>query len=244
MESLSILHIGTLLKIKKGDYPNGNDLPNLIDNREIKTLSIIELFSSFVNYKKKNNMTEKELDLLQKAFKDSHDYLEFGSGNSTQLAVNQNNMEHITVVESDPMFWKGQVLNTPSVELAVQSSRLTPLLVNIGPVGEWGYPLDESYKDQWPLYSSLAFQGKTAYDLVLVDGRFRIACILQACLHCSAKTKILIHDFFNRPNYFVVYPFLKLEDQADTLGLFTINKGKALDILEEYLSIYQVLPGF
>ncbi len=40
------------------------------------------------------------------------------------------------------------------------------------------------------------------------------------------KAKILIHDFFNRLQYFVVLPFLKLEDRVNTMGLFTIKKAK------------------
>lgn len=54
----------------------------------------------------------------------------------------------------------------------------------------------------------------------------------------------MIHDFFNRPIYFVVCPFLKLEEKADTLGIFSINKRKTIGILKEYISIYEKLPGF
>ena len=189
-------------------------------------------------------MTEKELALLRKALMQSQNYLEFGSGNSTLLATETETIKHITVVESDAFFWNEKLLNIPSIEYGVYTKRIKPLLINIAPTGEWGYPTDSSYQSQWPLYSSSAFHEKASYDLILVDGRFRVACILQACLHCSPKTKIMIHDFFNRPIYFVVCPFLKLEEKADTLGIFSINKRKTIGILKEYISIYEKLPGF
>lgn len=188
-------------------------------------------------------MTEKELVLLQKALMQSQNYLEFGSGNSTLMATEIETIRQITVVESDASFWKEKLLNIPSIKYAVHTKRIKPLLINIGTTGEWGYPIDNSCQKQWPLYSSLAFQEKASYDLVLVDGRFRVACILQVCLNCSSETKIMIHDFFNRPYYFIVCPFLKLEKRADTLGIFTINKDKCIDILNEYIAIYENLPG-
>lgn len=188
-------------------------------------------------------MTEKELFLLQKALMQSQNYLEFGSGNSTVMATETETIRQITVVESDASFWKEKLLSIPSIKHAVHTKRIKPLLINIGTTGEWGYPIDNSCQNQWPLYSSLAFQEKASYDLVLVDGRFRVACILQACLNCSSETKIMIHDFFNRPYYFVVCPFLKLEKRVDTLGIFTINKNKYIDILNEYIAIYENLPG-
>lgn len=61
-------------------------------------------------------MTNKELVLLHKAVDASNNYLEFGTGNSTRIAVETDNIHHITVVESDPTFWKEQVLSIPSVK--------------------------------------------------------------------------------------------------------------------------------
>ena len=125
------------------------------------------------------------------------------------------------------------------------NNRLKLLPVNIGETSQWGYPVNDSNSDQWYLYHSCAFQTDTTYDLVLVDGRLRIACILQACLLCTTNCRILIHDFFNRPIYWIVLPFLKLEERADTMALFSIRKDEKYEtLLKEYISIYEKLPGF
>jgi hypothetical protein len=163
------------------------------------------------------------------------------------MAVNTQPISKITVVESDMSFWNDHVLAEASVQEAVSSVRLSPLMVDIGPTGEWGYPLDTVRQENWPLYHSAAFEGESNYDLILIDGRFRISCILQACLHCSSITRILVHDFFNRPQYFVVFPFLHLKEQTDTMALFSINKNRVnamAGLLQEYIGIYENLPGF
>lgn len=189
-------------------------------------------------------MTNKELALLQSAMNNSRNYLEFGSGNSTYMAVRTESIERISVVESDARFWEEQMLSVLVIKDALDMGRLRPHIVNIGAIGKWGYPIDDSCRNNWPTYHSCAFQCNDVYDLILVDGRFRVACILHSCLYCSNETKILIHDFFNRPNYYVVLPFLRLEQRADTLGLFSINKNKFSDLIEEYISIYEYLPDF
>lgn len=189
-----------------------------------------------------DTMTINELALLQSALYDAENYLEFGAGNSTCIALETKNIRSITVVESDPVFWENRILTIPSIKIACNTNRLKTIMVDIGPTTDWGYPTDTSCADRWPMYHSCAFQSVSPYDLVLVDGRFRVACILDACLSCKEDTRILIHDFFNRPIYWVVFPFLKLEKKADTMGLFSIKKMQHTELLKEYISIYENVP--
>lgn len=189
-------------------------------------------------------MTNKELELLQNELSGCSNYLEFGSGNSTVLAASTMNIEKITVVESDSLFWKRLILSNPVVNDSIKQGRLHPLIINIGVTKEWGYPIDDSCQNRWSLYASKAFRKDSSYDQILIDGRFRIACTLQACLHVTPKTRILIHDFFIRPYYYTVLPFLKFEEQADTMGVFRIRKNNDPRLLKEFISVYNNLPGF
>lgn len=86
-------------------------------------------------------MTNNELKLLQSAMDHSKSYLEFGSGNSTYMAVATDNIKKITVVESDVTFWETHLMSTPAIYEAVEKGRLHPYLVNIGVTGKWGYPM-------------------------------------------------------------------------------------------------------
>ena len=74
---------------------------------------------------------------------------------------------------------------------------------NIGPVVDYGWPKDELYRDFWPVYSSAVQNEKEPFDVYLVDGRFRIACALQALLHGHENSLVLMHDF-NRKEFYVI----------------------------------------
>ena len=102
-------------------------------------------------------MTNNELKLLQSAMDHSKSYLEFGSGNSTYMAVATDNIKKITVVESDVTFWETHLMSTPALYEAGEKGRLHPYLVNIGVTGKWGYPMNDNNRDYWPAYHSCVF---------------------------------------------------------------------------------------
>jgi hypothetical protein len=183
-------------------------------------------------------MTRGEFYLLRESMSHSECYLEFGAGNSTVLAANSPNINQITVVELDAGFWCDSILPNPAVRGNVDSERINPLLIDVGLINKWGYPMDKSSIKKWPSYHSSAFKNNPNYDLVFVGGRFKIACILQACLQCPANTKILVYDFFSRPYSFVVSPFLRIEKRVDTMGLFSINNSRVIKskaLIKEYI---------
>lgn len=124
----------------------------------------------------------------------------------------------------------------------VNQERLNLLRIDIGEVGEWGVPLNEQKKDFYPNYSSGVFKDKQNFDLVFVDGRFRVACVCSSIIHCNQNTKILIHDFNNRPYYHKIIEFLDFVDTCDTLAEFkikeNIDKQKILELYEESKFIY------
>lgn len=190
-------------------------------------------------------MTEQELNFLSGEMLRARTYLEFGSGNSTIMAASLPHLRKITVVESDDTFFQANVGADENVRRAIESERLDYHYINVGETGAWGYPITTERMDLWPSYSSSVFHRKSDYDLILVDGRFRVACILQACLKCGNRSYILVHDFFNRPTYFVVLPFLNLLNRVDTFALFKpdIRQVKRYrSLIKLYIDIYQYHP--
>jgi hypothetical protein len=153
------------------------------------------------------------------------------------------NIEAITSVESDATFFHNLASNS-QIRNAILEKRLFPMLVNIGETKEWGYPVDDSRKEYYPQYSLECFAMDKRYDLVLVDGRFRVACILQACLHLASGAIILCHDFWNRVEYHIVLPYLRVVDKVDTLAVFEILDYDAFtrSTIETIVEIYQYLP--
>ncbi|WP_314418154.1 tetratricopeptide repeat protein [Pseudescherichia vulneris] len=164
-------------------------------------------------------MSTKETALFESYLKKSERYYEFGSGGSTKLAV-RNNIE-VHGVESDK-FWVDTLKQETGPLCKIE-------YVDIGPTKEWGYPVDNTHRDKFPRYSQAIMRHDKVFDLILVDGRFRVACTLNAIKQTLEKresgdeTIIFIHDFWDRSDYHVVLEFLDTLDRVESAGAFRIK---------------------
>lgn len=176
-------------------------------------------------------MSNGEKRIFDAAIKRSKNYLEFGVGGSTLRAIQKSNA-HIYAVESSSE-WLSQVRKYQIFKNA-EKHRLHVYSVDIGPTQKWGHPLPDNNREWFPAYSTKIFNeiDKDSLDLVLVDGRFRVACALQVILQCHANPslQILFHDFWDREHYHVVLKYLDVVEKFDTLGLFTVKRD--IDMVE------------
>jgi hypothetical protein len=170
---------------------------------------------------RKPHMELEGLELLTSRLSESSCFMEYGAGGSTVLA-GELGVSTVYSVESDRGFLdavKGAVAETAS------GPTLIDHYVDIGPTAEWGNPKDSSKAANWPLYASSIWcrileGGSAQPDLVLIDGRFRVACFL-ATLHFSKPgTTILFDDYHDRPNYHVVEKYLKPINRAGRMAEF------------------------
>lgn len=159
---------------------------------------------------------EESTAYFRKQLKSARSYLEYGSGGSTILASKTVNT--LVSVDSDAHF-----LREVRRKLAEDGRCATTKLihVNIGLTHDWGMPVFtkptprrvrrwEGYPTApWRYFRSIAQQP----DLILVDGRFRVACVLESLLSLSplSKTQILLDDYDSRPEYEVVEQFAHVE---------------------------------
>lgn len=170
------------------------------------------------------HMSLEERKLFKRALRGASSYFEFGSGGSTVWAVKHG----LTVygVESDAQWVEGLADKL--------GEKCKVAAVDIGPTREWGHPISDDYSEKFPSYSSAIHSHKRPFDLILVDGRFRVACVIAAVQHLQENhptpllARIFIHDFWDRPAYHSVLEILEEVDKVDTAGLFRIkpNVGK------------------
>src|SRR5690606_21445098 len=122
-----------------------------------------------------------ERDFFQDIRKAKH-YLEFGCGGSTTRAFIKSECQ-ITSVESGKVGIE-ELRKYKIVRKAEKRNRLRFIGVDIGAVGNRGFPIDGSSRHSFPCYSAKVFQyiRTDDVDCVLIDGRFRIACALQVIL--------------------------------------------------------------
>jgi len=59
-------------------------------------------------------------------------------------------------------------------------------------------------------------------DLVVIDGRFRVACFLHSLLAAEAGTPILFDDYTNHPRYHLVEEFCPIEQSEGRQALFSV----------------------
>jgi len=188
-------------------------------------------------------MSTSELKILHSHLHSSKHYLEFGSGASTKAAAKAENILSIDSVESSQTYIEEQLKPDAAIAQALLNKKLRFHIIDIGETIRWGYPKDDSKKHLWPNYSKSVFSEKKNYDLVLVDGRFRVACILNCLLNTPEKCTIIVHDFWNRPQYHVALEYLETKERADTLGVFVKKPRINQEDVQAMIEAFQYLPG-
>ena len=188
-------------------------------------------------------MTTGELALLHSCLNSAANYLEFGAGASTIHASNVPTIERIDSVDSSGPYIDEHLRPHAAISSALSTGKLKFHVIDVGETSKWGYPIDESKKHLWPNYSLGVFSRPSDHDLVLVDGRFRVACTLSSILSTPDDCRILVHDYWDRPQYHVVSKYLETIDRIDTMGLFRKRPGVDARKLRSLLAKYQYLPA-
>lgn len=181
-----------------------------------------------------------DIDVFKKYLEESQCFLEYGSGGSTVYASNVIQVPTIISVETDPLF-------VDAIKQKIQSSlsQVFLLYCDLGKVGLWGKPRQQPTVAQGKNYISMPWefakvQNKVP-DLVMIDGRFRVASFLYSLLHARVGTVILVDDYVSRSYYHVVEKFCVLHKQANELAVFV--KKEACGDAEEILACIQHHSG-
>lgn len=125
--------------------------------------------------------------------------LEWGPGKSTSIIREECPDAEITSIESQGRFAEKAVVEHPTVS------------VIYAPIPQYG-PSEYSC---WPLL----FEKGKRYDLIFVDGRQRVSCLLTSREIVSKGGVILLHDA-QRPHYqHGIKLFDKVDDDGDTVAL-------------------------
>jgi hypothetical protein len=186
-------------------------------------------------------MTLPEQALLTALLRRSRSVVEFGSGGST-FAAAKNVSDWVVSVDSSEE-WLGRVRDA----CLENNTKIVPELisVDIGPLAEWGYPSDLATVDRWPSYhSSVWCDPKTlAADLYFIDGRFRVACFMQALLNGPDDALYAVHDFDSRPHYHVMRDVAREVAIVDDLSIFVKGRGFRRDLAAKFLFDYRLDPA-
>ncbi|MAV64076.1 MAG: hypothetical protein CMG00_02670 [Candidatus Marinimicrobia bacterium] len=142
-------------------------------------------------------------------------YGEYGVGEST-LWVYNNTKAKILAVDTSSEWINAVKLKANSKD------RIEIEWVDLGDLGAWGMPLSYKKRDYIYNYVNSVWSRKEKPQLVLIDGRFRVACFLTSLLNGAPGTKLIFDDYINRPKYHIVEEYIKPYEIFGRQALFII----------------------
>jgi hypothetical protein len=159
----------------------------------------------------------KEANLVRRMYAQASTILEYGSGGSTLLGAGLG--KKIISVESD-RDWADRL-----------SSDLTPFpgaavhYADIGPTGKWGMPSRPRFHGRFHRYALSVWDRPDLGDpdLVLIDGRFRAACLAAVILRARRPTTVLFDDYEDRPCYSGVEKLVRKEETVGRMARFVVT---------------------
>jgi len=192
----------------------------------------------------KPSLEQSGLDALKQAFSQSKVYLEYGCGGSTLLAANTNRLTVVSI-DSDQKWIDRVQAHMPSDARNPRKAEI--LIAPIGHVEAWGRPTDRSKISSWNAYSSLPWfycsDNSLIPDLILIDGRFRVACFCASFLSAREGATILFDDFFGRPHYNIVKSLVEPIRMHGRMAEFTVPTSRNFSLAGLLLAKYSVQPA-
>jgi len=171
--------------------------------------------------------------LFYKYLDNSTHYLEFGSGGSTYQASIRPNIKSIITVESD-INWIKKLqakINHPCIQynyIDIQASK------------KWGHPGESCSPIDMKKYSDIKISSDT--DLVLIDGRFRVACCLKIFKQINDNCIIVFDDFLNRKYYHDILNYYNIIDKTENNSLVILKKKNDIIPSDDIISKYEIIP--
>ena len=204
----------------------------LLSNRFVKGLTppyLIELINRGIKFFKRNELFEGDDYLFKKLSRETKIYGEYGCGEST-LWIARNTDNIILSVESS-IKWSEKIKR-----LVPNKNKLKIDLINLGKTISYGYPKTYERREHFSLYCNSIWNHKDLHpDIVLIDGRFRVACFLTCLIKAKPGTKLIFDDYINNSHYHVVEEFLKPKEYCGRQALFIVPVFEKNSLIEQRL---------
>lgn len=157
-------------------------------------------------------MKKNDIQMFYKYLNQCKSYFEYGCGGSTYQANSRNNIELIYCVESDKEW-------IDKLEEKIQSDKIRFMYIDVNTKPKnWGHPGKDANNTQKKSYSNAILQlsndERNNIDIVMIDGRFRVACCLKLLNEINDNCIIAFDDFLNRSQYHIVLEYFDIIDKT------------------------------
>ena len=173
------------------NYTNVSASYESIINKYIRASIIWPIWNKI---KFRPNMTAQDLQVFSCFMNPKNVYFEYGSGGSTNLASYYKVKTY--TVDSD-INWHKKLKNN--------GIKVNYITIDLN-ASFFGYPGENTNLDDWKKYIQ-AYKKEYNADIILIDGRFRVACILDLFSKIRNDTIILFHDYVYRRKYHIIENF-------------------------------------
>jgi len=174
------------------------------------------------------HFTTNDLSMFYRYLKTACVYMEIGSGGSSMAACREPSVETVVWVESDPVWY--EIVKTGCEEY---STKMIPIFsgLNVDRQDNWGHPGPGCTDEQRRAYSDALIVAISTHalrpDVVLVDGRFRVACCLKLFSRVDEDCVILFDDFFPRRDFYgAVLEYFEVVEQTVDQNMIVLRKKK------------------
>ncbi len=166
-------------------------------------------------------MPREEAEALAEAYRGAGVILEYGSGGSTVMAGEMTG-KTIFAVESDPRWLRRMA------DWFAANPPVSPVTLHHGNIGEtrkWGHPKGEA---DWRRFADypLSVWDRPDFrhpDVVLVDGRFRVGCVLATALRILRPVVVMFDDYTPRAAYRAVERFVAPVGRIGRMARFEVT---------------------
>ena len=176
--------------------------------------------------------------MFYKYLNNANTYFEYGSGGSTYQASIRDNIKKIYSIESD-YIWYAKLK-----ELLKESKKINYIYneMDVQP-NTFGHPGKNSTVEQKIEYSDqitkLDEDEKKKIDLILIDGRFRVACCMKCFDVINNDCYIAFDDFLDRSYYHVILEYYDIIEKTDDNRMVILKKKQNIisidkSIIEKY----------
>ena len=125
------------------------------------------------------------------------------------------------------------------VEKTSATANATLTYIDTGPILQWGNPVDDKSSLVWPNYYN-EIRKHHPIDVVLVDGRWRVSCVMAAA-RWHPNAFVFLHDFVEeRPWYKSVLNFMDVFGQVERLVCLKRRSGVTDFQLETMIAEYSL----
>ena len=163
------------------------------------------------------------IDAINLLAQSSDCVVEYGSGESTVLLAEKG----CTVISVETS-WNYYLRITERLEGPIVEGRVHCVYANVGTVDQWGSPIDTSPRAaflRYPLQPWVQIERRELNPrLVVLDGRFRLACFVTSFFRAPLGALILINDFYSRNDYQLINHFAQESQRVGDLAVFEVTE--------------------